>query len=275
METTGQTALLRSCSFRAAGERTGHRLDGSQAPFGALGTNHGKTAFLERQGLSGPGWEELASASIDPGNAFGRVSVHSGPMRRPSGQRSLRHLRGQQDAHASYGMLPFLRGRGSRIGSGIFSSSDGEKPSRPRPGGHETSSRLLATANPSGLARTKRQGRVPSGQGLRTMHGKTQFRASPPDRNPSGARMGYPVAQLSFGTPCVGRNLRGNAWYGCKDAFGRPSGNIARTLPGLRARRWAIASAAVRLESSAFGRIYRTNRSYRTDPISAVCRRER
>jgi hypothetical protein len=100
-------------------------------------------------------------------------------------------------------------------------------------------------------------------------------RASPPDRNPSGARMGYPVAQLSFGTPCVGRNLRGNAWYGCKDAFGRPSGNIARTLPGLRARRWAIASAAVRLESSAFGRIYRTNRSYRTDPISAACRRER
>lgn len=62
------------------------------------------------------------------------------------------------------------------------------------------------------------------------MRGKAQCSGTLTQRAPSGGRLGYPVAPLSFGTPCVGRNLRGNAWYGCKDAFGRPSGNIARTF---------------------------------------------
>lgn len=42
---------------------------------------------------------------------------------------------------------------------------------------------------------------------------------------------------------CVGMILRGNAWYGSKDAFGCPSVDIARTLvqafgQGLRTKRF-------------------------------------
>jgi hypothetical protein len=38
-----------------------------------------------------------------------------------------------------------------------------------------------------------------------------------------------PLAWSSFGMLCVGMILRGNAWYGSKDAFGCPSVDIART----------------------------------------------
>lgn len=129
--------------FGEHGGKGDNRPYGNRVPFGEPDGSSGKHAFSDRQDLSGSCGNELVSASMIWKQPSGGFRVLSVPLQRPSGRCAPRHLRAQRAAQVSSGMFPFLRGWSTRIGSGIFSPSGGEKLSRLRPRGHWASLGLL------------------------------------------------------------------------------------------------------------------------------------